>query len=142
MVLLKDVLLQERKKTNKTQKQYALTIKMSTQRYQDLESGRAIPTIKEIIHISNYINIDVDEMLKTYDMGMVKNGGTKQNIKMNLKQLRKEKGLTRKELADYMNVHVNTIYRWETNIIPNEKRIKELEKILGEKLIIKEIKEE
>ena len=51
---------------------------------------------------------------------------------MDLKALRKSRGLTQKDLADKLDVSISVISRYEAgNIVPSQERIKELADILG-----------
>ena len=46
---------------------------------------------------------------------------------MNIKQLRKRRGITQEELAEYLSVHVNTIRLWERGI--SEPRTSDIKKL-------------
>lgn len=54
---------------------------------------------------------------------------------MNLKQIRKSKNLTRKQISDKLGVSINTVASWEQGIrTPPLKRINDLIKILDVKV--------
>lgn len=48
-----------------------------------------------------------------------------------LRKLRKEKNFSQETLAGLVNVHNNTVSKWENGVIPHMKKITELAKVLG-----------
>lgn len=46
----------------------------------------------------------------------------KNNFSERLRKLRKKAGLTQEELAEYVEVHLNTVSRWENDIDTPKKR--------------------
>ena len=53
---------------------------------------------------------------------------------MNIRKLRKKKGLTIEDIASKIGVSAMSLYRWETGKAkPHRTFLKKLEKILGEK---------
>ena len=53
------------------------------------------------------------------------------NLSVRIRELRKKAGLTQEELAEYVDVHLNTISRWETGVdTPKTLKLKRLAEAL------------
>lgn len=141
---LEEFLFELRKKIKKTPREMSEMLKLTENRYKDIEEKKVKPTIKEICTINIYLKAggyegyDENEMINRYKPNIRKEKAIRHMS--NIKKLRCQKEMTIQELADIIGVHRNTIYKWESGRRkPPQERILVLQKILGAEIEIREV---
>ncbi len=110
-----------RKEKGKTQKEIAHDLGISATGYANWEQGYRNPSILEITRLSKYFNESADYLLGLSDdytsaqppmHKPVSQASTKKHV-IRLRELRDEKGLSQKQLAEVLGYTQGSISEWE-----------------------------
>ena len=104
-----------REENDLTQKEIADILKVSQASYSRWENGIEIIPLIKLIKFCNYFNVSLDYIcnLKSKNKGIVDKPVVKEKIGNNLLKFRKEKSLTQKKLAIFLNTTPSTICAYE-----------------------------
>lgn len=143
-MLLEEFLFKLRIESNKTPQEMSKMLKLTENRYKDIEGKKVQPTIKEICTINIYLKANgyagynENEMINKYKPAIKKKNAVR--YISNIRYLRCQNDLSIQELADSLQVHRTTIYKWESGLKkPSQERITILQEILGAKIEIREV---
>lgn len=141
---LEEFLFDFRKKYNKTPKEMSEILKLTENRYKDIEGKKIKPSIKEICTINIYLKkngydgYDEKEMINLYKP-KTKNKNTVRYIS-NIRNLRTKANLRMQDVADIIGVHINTIYKWESGLTkPSKERIDFLQELFHSEIKIRKV---
>lgn len=107
-----------------TQKEVAIDLKIAQNTLSQYETGKREPDFDTLLRIARYFDVTIDYLLGNSKM--------ENTFAKRLKELRKSKGYSQKELADFLYVNRSVIDQWENGeSIPGADSIAKLCRMFG-----------